>query len=132
MLQEGGCAAIEARGRTLEEAGVFVGSDWETPQHLVPSLTTHALTSPDPNMVVIESLSELRLLAVAKGDYIHPLISLEQAHHYLTQTMALNLRLFLAPRPKPSAKLRADWPKFRATCFGICPSASATNTSSII
>ncbi|MAX32527.1 MAG: hypothetical protein CME72_05605 [Halomonadaceae bacterium] len=93
MLQEGGCAAIEARGRILEEAGIFLGSDWETPQHLVPSLTTHALTSADANMVVIESLSELRLLAVAKGDYIHPLISLEQAHHYLTQTMAINLRL---------------------------------------
>ncbi|MCL7940725.1 hypothetical protein M8009_10535 [Halomonas sp. ATCH28] len=93
MLQEGGCEAIEQRARVLEEAGVFLGSDWETPQYLVPSLTTHALKSADPNIVVIEAISELRILAVAKGDYLHPLLSEEQAHHYLTQVMALNLWL---------------------------------------
>ncbi|SFU35812.1 hypothetical protein [Halomonas korlensis] len=93
LLQEGGAAAIEARAQALEEAGVFVGSDWETPQYLVPSLTTHSLKSTDTNTVVIEVLSELRLLAVAKGDYLHPLISSEQAHHYLTQVLALNLSL---------------------------------------
>ncbi|MGM0693620.1 MAG: hypothetical protein ACQEUN_09500 [Pseudomonadota bacterium] len=93
MLQEGGCDAIERRARVLEEAGVFLGSDWETPQYLVPSLTTHALKSADPNVVVIEAISELRILAVAKGDYLHPLLSEEQAHHYLTQVMALNLWL---------------------------------------
>ncbi|MGM0783213.1 MAG: hypothetical protein ACQEUM_03755 [Pseudomonadota bacterium] len=98
MLQTGGCAAIEQRALTLEEAGVFLGSDWETPQYLVPTLTTHALKSPDPNTVVIEALSELRLLAVAKGDYLHPQMSAEQAHHYLTQTLAINLwLLFGAP-----------------------------------
>lgn len=98
MLQAGGCAAVECRARALEEAGVFLGSDWETPQFLIPSLTSHALKSADPNTVVIEALSELRLLAVAKGDYPHPLISAEQAHHYLTQVMALNLwLLFGAP-----------------------------------
>ncbi|TLF52652.1 hypothetical protein FEI13_04745 [Halomonas urmiana] len=93
MLQEGGCDAIEQRARAFEEAGVFLGSDWETPQYLVPSLTPHALKSADPNTVAIEALSELRLLAVAKGDYLHPHISMEQAHHYLTQVMAINLWL---------------------------------------
>ncbi|WFM73287.1 hypothetical protein [Halomonas sp. CKK8] len=98
MLQEGGCDAIERRAQILEEAGVFLGSDWETPQYLVPSLTTHALKSADPNIVVIEAISELRILAVAKGDFLHPLLSEEQAHHYLTQVMALNLwLLFGAP-----------------------------------
>src|SRR5690554_2622948 len=93
LLQEGGAAEVERRAEAFEEAGVFLGSDWETPQYLVPSLTTHALKSPDPNMVVIEALSELRLLAVARGDYLHPHISAEQAHHYLTQVMAINLWL---------------------------------------
>lgn len=98
MLQPGGCAAIEQRAQRLEEAGVFLGSDWETPQFLLPSLTTSTLQSADPNSVVIEALSELRLLAVAKGNYRHALISAEQAHHYLTQTMAINLwLLFGAP-----------------------------------
>jgi hypothetical protein len=93
MLQESGCDAIEQRARAFEGAGVFRGSDWETPQYLVPSLTPHALKSADPNTVAIEALSELRLLAVAKGDYLHPHISMEQAHHYLTQVMAINLWL---------------------------------------
>ncbi|TDO16510.1 MULTISPECIES: hypothetical protein [Halomonas] len=98
MLQEGGCEAIEQRARVLEEAGIFLGSDWQTPQYLVPSLTTHALKSADPDIVVIEAISELRILAVAKGGYLHPLLSEEQAHHYLTQVMALNLwLLFGAP-----------------------------------
>lgn len=93
MMQPAGCAAIEQRAQRLEDAGVFLGSDWETPQFLLPSLTTYALKSADANSVVIEALSELRLLAVAKGDYQHALISAEQAHHYLTQVMAINLWL---------------------------------------
>nr|WP_298249637.1 hypothetical protein [uncultured Halomonas sp.] len=98
LLQEGGAAAVEARIQRLERAGIFAGSDWETPQYLVPSLTTHALKSADPNIVVIEALSELRLLAVAKEEYLHTAISAEQAHHYLTQAMAINLwLLFGAP-----------------------------------
>lgn len=98
LMQEGGCAALESRAADFESAGVFAGSDWETPQFLVPTLTTFSLKSPDANVVVIEALSELRLLAVAKGDYLHALVSQEHAHHYLTQVMAINLwLLFNAP-----------------------------------
>lgn len=98
LMQEGGCAALEARAADFESAGVFAGSDWETPQFLVPTLTTFSLKSPDANVVVIEALSELRLLAVAKGDYLHALVSQEHAHHYSTQVMAINLwLLFNAP-----------------------------------
>ncbi|MGQ4877487.1 hypothetical protein ACOJCM_02775 [Billgrantia sp. LNSP4103-1] len=98
LLQPGGVAALESRARALEEAGVFLGSDWATPQYLLPYLTTYSLKSPNANTVVIEALSELRLLAVAKGVYAHPQVSAEQAHHYLAQVMALNLwLLFSAP-----------------------------------
>lgn len=98
LLQPGGCAVLETRAGVIEASGVFAGSDWETPQYLVPTLTTFSLKSADANVVVIEALSELRLLAVAKGDYLHPLLSQEQARHYLTQVMAINLwLLFGAP-----------------------------------
>ncbi|MBZ9537740.1 hypothetical protein KGQ90_02130 [Modicisalibacter tunisiensis] len=98
MLLEGGCAAIEQRARALEEAGVFIGSDWAHPQILIPSLTPHSLKSSDADTVVLEALSELRLLAVTHGTYEHSLISAEQAHHYLTQVLAINLELlFTAP-----------------------------------
>jgi len=97
MLQEGGCAAVAARAPAIDEAGAFTGSDWAAPQFLVPALTPHALGSADAGMVVIEALSELRLLAVAQGEYRHSLISAEQAHHYLTQVIAINLSLLFGP-----------------------------------
>jgi len=98
MLQPGGYAAIKARAQTIEAAGIFDGSDWAQPQMLVPSLTVHSLKSAESDTVVLEALSELRLLAVAQGHYTHALISAEQAHHYLTQVLAINLDLlFSAP-----------------------------------
>lgn len=97
LLQEDGCTAVETRAQRLEEAGFFAGTDWEMPQILVPSLTPHALGSADATLVVLEAVSELRLLAVALDGYPHPLISAEQAHHYLTQVMAINLALLFTP-----------------------------------
>ena len=93
LLQPGGCEEIGARARSLEEAGVFVGTDWADPSILLPSLTVYSLQSPNADTVVIEALSELRLLAVARGEYLHPSVSAEQAHHYLTQVLAINLGL---------------------------------------
>ncbi|GEN22692.1 hypothetical protein [Halomonas cupida] len=98
MMQEGGCAAIEERAERLEAEGIFDGSDWAQPQILMPSLSGGSLQSADVTLVVIESLSQLRMLAVAKGLYRHTLISDESALHFLTQVMALNLSLlFTAP-----------------------------------
>ncbi|GHC31586.1 hypothetical protein [Aidingimonas halophila] len=98
MLLDGGCTALEARAQTLEDAGLFTGTDWGHPQTLVPSLTTLSLKSPDTDTVILEALSELRLLKVAMGEYAHPQVSSEQAHHYLTQVLAINLELlFSAP-----------------------------------
>ena len=93
LLQPGGCGVIEARAQRLEEAGVFSGTDWAEPGNLLPSLTTFALQSTNADTVVIEALSELRLLAVARDQYLHPSVSAEQAHHYLTQVLAINLGL---------------------------------------
>ncbi len=93
LTLEGGCTALEERARALEEAGVFWGTDWAQPGILVPSLTVESLRSDQADTLVMEALSELRLLAVARGEYIHPDVSAEQAHHYLTQVMALNLEL---------------------------------------
>lgn len=80
---------------------------------------------------MIEALSELRLLAVAKGDYLHSLVSGEQAHHYLTQVMALNLWLLFSSPARRSGKPRDDWRGFHAICSITLPSVSATSTSSI-
>jgi len=93
LLQPEGFAAIEARADRLEQAGVFEGTDWADPGILLPSLTTASLQSPHADTVVIEAFSELRLLAVARGAYLHSGFSAEQAHNYLTQVLAINLGL---------------------------------------
>lgn len=96
MLEDGGPAALEDRSQALEKAGVYEGTDWAQPQILIPSLTPYALSSAQASTVAIECLSELRMLSVAMGEYKHAAISAEQAHHYLTQSMALNLELLFA------------------------------------
>lgn len=91
-----GLTLIEARAEALEHAGVFLGSDWAAPQHLVAPLSRHALTG-NIDILLIETLSNLRLLAVARGQYHHPLISAEYANQYLTQILAINLDLLFSP-----------------------------------
>ncbi|SHF05537.1 hypothetical protein SAMN02745148_01727 [Modicisalibacter ilicicola DSM 19980] len=97
MMVDGGLEAIEQRTALLEAAGMFNGSDWAQPQILQPTLTKHSLRSDSSDVVLMETLSEIRLLAVAKGAYQHPSMSTEQAHHYLTQVLALNLELLFTP-----------------------------------
>jgi len=96
MLEEGGPAALESRSQALEEAGVYEGTDWAVPQILIPALTPYSLSSAEANTVTIECLSELRMVAIALEEYTHPSMSAEQAHHYLTQTIALNLELLFS------------------------------------
>jgi len=98
LLTPGGFDAIEARAEQLEQAGVFNGTDWAHPQILIPSLASASLRSAESNWLILEAISELRMLAVAQSSYWHPHISSEQAHHFLSQVMALNLELlFGAP-----------------------------------
>ena len=98
LLQEGGATAIEARAEAIEAAGTFNGSDWAYPEILIPSLSSHSLSSNDADTVVVEALSDLRMLAVARGAYLHPRVSAENAHRHLTQVLAINLqRLFMPP-----------------------------------
>lgn len=97
MMEDGGPAALESRSRLLEEAGLYEGTDWAHPQILIPALTPYSLSSAEFGTVLIECLSELRMLAIALGDYQHVAVSAEQAHHYLTQSIALNLELLFSP-----------------------------------
>ncbi len=93
LMQEGGCEAVEQRASALDEAGVFLGTDWGAPHTLVPSFTRQTFQSPNVDTLVMEALSQLRLLAVARSDFVHGQISAVQAHHFLTQVLALNLAL---------------------------------------
>lgn len=97
LLQPDGAAAVQARAQALEEAGVFQGTDWATPEILVPALVGPGLHSGDQDTVVMEATSELRLLAVARGEYEHPTISADDAGQFLSQVLAMNLELLFTP-----------------------------------
>jgi hypothetical protein len=97
LMLDGGCAAIEERAQRLEQAGIFAGSDWDHPQTLLPAITDTTLKSPDGTTLAIEAISQLRMLAVARGNYQHPGLSAEQARHFLTQVLASNLARLFGP-----------------------------------
>lgn len=94
---EGGCDALQARAQQFDDAGLFLGTDWAEPQILLPALTASTLRTANADTLVIEIVSQLRLLAIAQGDYQHPHMSAEQAHHFLTQVLAVNLPLLFTP-----------------------------------
>ncbi len=93
MTAPGGFDALYRRVRAMESAGVFANSDWAQPAILQPRLAVNSLRLGEKSFTLIEALSEIRLLAVASGDYFHPGIAKEQARNFLTQVMALNLDL---------------------------------------
>jgi hypothetical protein len=93
MTLPSGFDVVYLRVRALESAGIFGTSDWASPSILQPSLAKHSLRQASAVTTVVEAISELRLLAVVRGDYFHPGISAEQSRHFLTQVMALNLDL---------------------------------------
>jgi hypothetical protein len=93
MTTPEGLNALYERVAAVETAGVFAGRDWAEPAILQPGLAVHSLRQSKAEITVIEALSEIRMLAIASGDYFHPGIAAEQARNFLTQVMALNLDL---------------------------------------
>ncbi|MGX9136532.1 hypothetical protein ACWV26_19705 [Rummeliibacillus sp. JY-2-4R] len=78
----------------FDQAGIFIGKPWENVQKLNPVLvrgTFHAGGS----TAVAEALSELRILAIASGDYVHPEMTATEANEFLTKVLALNIDLLL-------------------------------------
>lgn len=76
----------------LLEAGILSGTPWEHPQHLVPSLVGGTLLSGYPN-AAMEILSELRLLAIARGETRIPGFTAEQATDFLKDLLVKHFDL---------------------------------------
>ncbi len=90
----GGPEAVYQRIGALEASGIFSGSDWETPEFLQPEMAANTLKlSSDPQMVLLECLSELRLVAIVEGELPPEHISAEDARHFLARVLALNVHL---------------------------------------
>ncbi len=89
----GGVEALYQRIGRLEQAGIFAGSDWAHPEILQPFLAANTLWHGDKQTAVLEYLSEIRFLAVASGDLLSSELTAEQAQHFLSQVLALNLNV---------------------------------------
>ncbi len=84
---------IYERIQSIEEAGIFAGTDWEFPERLQSTITASTIKNGDASLVILEALNQLRFAAVANDAYRHPRLSSERASHFLSQSMALNLSL---------------------------------------
>lgn len=89
---DGGLDVIRERAIQMDAAGLFAGSDWDSPEALLPQISGNTLLSEDPSFVALEAVSLGRFLAVATGEARHKNLHQDTARHFLTQVLALNLR----------------------------------------
>ncbi|MBK6264311.1 hypothetical protein JKA74_04625 [Marivirga sp. S37H4] len=87
----------------ISEAGIFENSPWADPAKLVAALVNGTLKSGHPNST-IELLSELRLLAIAKGDYKSGKITAEEANNFIQEVIVANLE-FVFNEPLEETRL---------------------------
>ncbi|RHW35875.1 hypothetical protein D1B33_12305 [Lysinibacillus yapensis] len=80
----------------FDQAGVFKGGPWEDASKLQAPLVGGTLKLQGVNSIV-ELLSELRMLAIAKGIYQHDEITAEEAKSFLESVLALNLDILFPP-----------------------------------
>lgn len=91
LEHEDGLPALHQRAGEMEQAGLFSGTDWASPDKLQPGLVKHTLTHAAPPTITLEAMSLLRFLVIATGDHPHPDLPPAQAEHFLTQVLALNM-----------------------------------------
>lgn len=91
-----GMSVLYANAYQFDQAGVFYGGPWEDPGKMQPSLVGGSLKLKGVQSI-IELLSEMRMLSIAKGNYIHEAISAEEAEIFLNEILALNLDLLFPP-----------------------------------
>lgn len=87
----------------LSKAGIFEGSAWADPSKLVASLVNGTLKSGHPNST-IEILSELRLIAIAKGALEIESIAPSDAENFIQEVIVANLE-FVFNEPLEETRL---------------------------
>jgi hypothetical protein len=91
-----GLSHLYDKASLYDQAGVFNGGPWENPEKLQPPFVSGSLKIKGVNSIV-ELLSEMRMLSIAKGDYQHELVSADEAREFLNEVLALNLDLLFPP-----------------------------------
>ncbi|QGQ47111.1 hypothetical protein [Metabacillus sediminilitoris] len=94
LKEQGGLEKLFQYAHLFDQAGVFTGRVWENVRKLDPSLVRGTLQAGGV-IAAVETMSNLRILAIARGTYEHPEMSAQEANDFLTKVMALNLDLLL-------------------------------------
>lgn len=105
MGSEQGLRALYSRAHRFDECGVFDGGAWADPSKLQAPLVAGSLKGTGVYPVV-ETLSDLRMLAIAKGRVDKPLVQPEEASNFLEEAMALNLE-YLFPGDTEQERIEA-------------------------
>lgn len=95
LSTEGGVPLVYQLAPRFEAAGLFANTDWDEPGNLVANLVPATLESGDKNTVVLDCLSQLRLLAVSEGKGESPKITAPEASEFLVHVLALNLKYLI-------------------------------------
>ncbi len=91
LITDGGVDFLAGQAEVFDRAGIFYQTDWADPANLQPGMVSWTLAEGNQQLVTLECLSELRWLAIVRGEYTYPGISSEQALHFLREVLALNL-----------------------------------------
>lgn len=114
MDSDEGMSILYECAHEFDSAGVFHGGPWERATELIPSLVKAGLKG-EGVYPTVETLSELRMLAIAKEKYNHKEVSSVEARKFLIRTIALNLELLFAEPTEESRKR----PKVFARAFRL-------------
>ncbi|MEX0732420.1 MAG: hypothetical protein WED00_13220 [Aquisalimonadaceae bacterium] len=105
LKEPGGAEAAYTLAPELESAGVFYGGDWQLPEHLVPELARGSLRSEEAFTVGVEALSELRMLAIARGRIeSHPSMTADDATAFLESVISSNIDLLMGASSEAERK----------------------------
>ncbi|MCA0972132.1 hypothetical protein LCM20_16110 [Halobacillus litoralis] len=100
---ENGLEHLFGHADRFEQAGVFQDGPWESADKLQPPLVAGSLRAKGLPMI-IEVLSDLRMLAIAEGKATNPTVSKEMAEDFLNEVMVLNLDI-LFPDASESSRV---------------------------
>lgn len=93
MATEEGMRTLLAEVPAIARSGIFDGTSWEDPSALVPSLAGGTLRSDDTATAELEILSDLRMLALARGELRDPRATRRDARQFLSEVVVHNVDL---------------------------------------
>ncbi|MEL4026837.1 hypothetical protein [Lysinibacillus endophyticus] len=94
LKEPNGLEKIYRYAHLFDSSGLFIGKPWEDVTKLNPTLVRGTLQAGGTTEVA-EILSELRILAIARGEYVHPEMNALEATEFLTKVLALNIDLLI-------------------------------------